>query len=518
MPPRRAVLPLSLTVVLLAPPAVADEQDRTTRIAPLPGGALDGPIAGPALGGLATMAAFSSTASRLTADDANGPVADVFTEDLLSGRLQRASVAADGGPANGPSRAPALSENGLRVAFVSDASNLVDGDTNGVADIFVHDRAGATTRVSLAADGAEANGPSSEPDISADGRRVVFTSLASNLVPGDTNGVADVFVRDLARSTTRRVSVSGAGVQGSAASGSPAISANGKTVVFRSSAPNLVRRDTNRVDDIFARDDRGAVERVSVGTDGAQQDKAIKAPFVSVPDVSGTGRYVVFDSDATTLSAQDLNRRTDVYLRDRVRDRTELVSASALNVQGNNDSVTPRITPNGRFVTFQSFATNLTPDDGPREDLFVRDRLDGLTALVNATDSGARRRLEPGGQLLQRAPIADDGRTALFLTGARGVTAGGSPAHRALYLRRLKAPTVKLAGPVVRGPRTVRLRVASSEPAARRYLCRIDAARAYYCSSAIRIPARAGRVLSVRAGGPGMLWSKPLKVPITRRS
>src|SRR4029077_12403300 len=132
--------------------------------------------------------------------------------------------------------------------------NLVGGDTNGVRDVFVRDLVtGTTTRVSVGAGGAQANGASSNARISADGRFVVFTSLASNLVAGDTNGVADVFERDLANGQTTRVSVSAGGVQGNDTSGGAAsgVSADGGTISFSSAASNLVAGDTNHSRDVF---------------------------------------------------------------------------------------------------------------------------------------------------------------------------------------------------------------------------------------------------------------------------
>ena len=140
-----------------------------------------------------------------------------------------------------------ISADGRYVAFISDASNLVPGDTNGVTDIFVYDRqTGTIERVSVAADGTQGNGGSCQPSISADGRYVAFSSYASNLVPGDTNGISDVFVYDRQTDTIERVSVAADGTQGNSYSWQPAsISADGRYVAFSSFASNLVPGDTN---------------------------------------------------------------------------------------------------------------------------------------------------------------------------------------------------------------------------------------------------------------------------------
>ena len=187
-------------------------------------------------------------------------------------------MATDGTQANGDSASPAISADGRYVAFGSDASNLVPGDTNGTSDVFVRDlRSGTTQRVSVATDGTQANGDSDSPAISADGRYVAFASYASNLVPGDTNGTADVFVRDLRSGTTRRVSVATDGTQANGDSGSPAISADGRYVAFESDASNLVPGDTNHCVDVFVRDLKGAppppsnkftVSRIKTEADG----------------------------------------------------------------------------------------------------------------------------------------------------------------------------------------------------------------------------------------------------------
>jgi Tol biopolymer transport system component len=193
--------------------------------------------------------------------------------------------------------------------FDSLAANLVVGDSNQIDDVFVRDRqAGTTERVSVAADGSQGNGQSSGPAISADGRFVAFTSLASNLVPGDSNGATDVFVRDRLTGATERVSVDSHGQQGNAASGSTtsagvAVSSDGRLVAFTSTASNLVAGDSNSATDVFVRDRLAATTaRVSVATDGTQANDASTDPAVS-----GDGTLVVFFSAASNLVARDSN-------------------------------------------------------------------------------------------------------------------------------------------------------------------------------------------------------------------
>jgi archaellum component FlaF (FlaF/FlaG flagellin family) len=197
--------------------------------------------------------AFSSLADNLVAGDTNG-VVDVFVRDRVTGITDRVSVSGAGEQGNDWSNWPSISADGRYVAFMSTANNLVAGDTNGSWDVFVRDRvSGETERVNVSSAGAEANGPSGYSVISADGRYVAFMSDATNLVPGDTNGRADVFVRDRMAGETQRVSVSSAGVEADGRSDENSISADGRYVAFGSRASNLVPGDTNGTRDIFVR-------------------------------------------------------------------------------------------------------------------------------------------------------------------------------------------------------------------------------------------------------------------------
>jgi Tol biopolymer transport system component len=471
-----------------------------------PGGAqADGASADPALSPTGKAIAFDTSATNLAAGDTNGAIRDVIVFDGTTG--ERRLVSAGG---NGPSTDPALAAGGQIVVFTSQASNLVPGDTNGVSDIFIREGNGPLRLVSVGLGGAPANRPSSEPDISRNGRYVVFTSAASNLVPGDTNGRPDVFRRDLATGTTIRVSVTNRGRQANEASGAPAISADGNVVSFASKASNLVGRDTNHVADVFVRDiRRRRTERVSVSTLGVQQNKAVIAPFSQISDVSRDGRFVVFDSDATNLVPRDENRRTDVFRRDRKTGRTQLMSVSSTGYEGNNDSFAPSITANGRFITFESFASNLARHDGPREDIFVRDTVIGTTSIVNVPASGGRRSPELVKQLLQRPVLSEDGTVAAFISTAPNLVTPDDNGVSDVFLRAVAAPF----GKVVRQPRAARRPVVvlgADDPLATDFVCRIDGRSPFLCArGAVRFPGglSPGRhVLRARAGGPGMLF------------
>ncbi|GIJ22413.1 hypothetical protein Vlu01_30370 [Micromonospora lutea] len=296
---------------------------------------------------------FTSDATNLVPGDTNG-VSDGFVHDRRTGRTTRVTLANGNAQADARSYAPVISADGRYVAFVSDAP-LVPGDTNGVADIFVRDRqAGTTVPVS----GTSADAPSDAPAISADGRYVTFTSEAA-LVPGDTNGIADVFIRDMRTGILRRVNVSTTGAQANALTVSPTISADGQIVAFVSEAA-LVPGDTNGVADVFLRDLRaGTTIRVSVTAGDGQ---AIGGSSYG-PMMSADGRHVVFSSDATNLVSGDANGVGDVFLRDLRAGTTVRVSVTAGGGEGNDGSYNGVVTRDGRYVAFASAATNLVPGD-----------------------------------------------------------------------------------------------------------------------------------------------------------
>ena len=330
--------------------------------------------------------AFVSGASNLVAGDTNG-VADVFVRDRLAAVTRRVSVGLAGRQADDTSHGPAISADGRFVAFMSFASNLVAGDTNRFQDVFVRDQlAGVTRRVSVGPGGRQANSSSQRPvRISADGRFVAFTSSASNLVRGDTNGVADVFVRDLLAGVTRRVSVGPGGRQADGGSGGAAISADGRFVAFGSAASNLVRGDTNGFQDVLVRDLlAGVTRRVSVGLAGRQADGSSFAEAVSAD-----GRFVAFTSFASNLVRGDTNGVADVFVRDLLAGVTRRVSVGPGGRQADDGSGGAAISADGRFVAFGSDASNLVRGDtNGFQDVFVRDLLAGVTRRVSVGSGG----------------------------------------------------------------------------------------------------------------------------------
>lgn len=329
-----------------------------------------------------SSAVYSSSATNLVTGDTNA-LDDVFVSHvpgLASGddETVRVSVASDGTQGNGhsgghvPGSGPAISGNGHVVAFTSRASNLVQSDTNGTPDVFVRDLlTRSTTRVSVPTGGGQARGSSHSPSLSADGRYVVFSSTAGNLVPGDTNGASDVFLRDRVAGTTVRVSVGAGGSQPALGASRGSLNTDGNFVVFVSKSADLVQGDTNGVSDVFVRDlSSGATERISTSTEGIQGDADSGGNIA----VSADGMRVAFDSLATTL-VPDSSPRPSVYLRDRRRPSTERLSLSQQGVAAKAPARVSGMSPDGRFVTFTSDGGRIVWGDiNGVSDAFVSDR------------------------------------------------------------------------------------------------------------------------------------------------
>lgn len=280
--------------------------------------------------------------------------------------------------------APSLSGDGRYVVF-SSPQPLIDSDTNGVSDVYVYDRGARTlTRASVASDGAEANGPSLQPQISGNGRYVVFASDATNLVRGDGNGVRDVFRHDLRTGATIRISVATGGLEANGPSSHPVISDDGQVIAYASNAFNLISGDANGASDVFLCDLTSLLTttRVSVSAAGGDGDFGS-----SEPAISGDGQFISFTSSATNMFPGDTNDASDVFVRDRISSSTSLVSASTAGQLGDRTSSGSALSGDGRFVSFVSQATNLALPAPPTllNELYVRD----VPGLVTSRPSSA---------------------------------------------------------------------------------------------------------------------------------
>ena len=428
-----AMLVIGTGLAAAATPAAVGSGAVTTRVSVDRSGLqANGRSFSPAISAGGRFVAFASGASNLVPGDTNN-ARDVFVRDRKLQVTRRISVGPGGQQANGDNFEPAISADGRFVVFTSLAFNLVPGDTNGTYDVFVRDRkAQLTRRVSVGPGGQQANDASVAPAISAHGRFVTFFSSASNLVRGDTS-IYDVFVRDRKLQLTRRVSVGPGGQQSNAESFDPAISAHGRFVAFYSFASNLVRGDTNNTYDVFVRDRKlQLTRRVSVGPGGQQADD-----FSQSPAISADGRFVAFESFASNLVPGDTNGTWDVFVRDRVAQVTRRVSVGPAGQQTNRGrrSFSPAISAHGRFVAFDSHAFNLVPGDtNHRLDVFVRDRMAQVTRRVS---------VGPGGQQANggsgEPAISAGGRFVAFWSDASNLVAGDTNDAQDVFVRDRKA-------------------------------------------------------------------------------
>lgn len=344
----------------------------------------------------------------------------------------RVSVASDGSQATGGnSQLPFISANGRFVTFSSSATNLVAGDTNGVADVFLHDRAtGATTRVSLANGGGEATGGESTGSaISDDGRYVAFLSEATNLVAGDTNGMRDAFLHDRETSTTTRISVSTGGVEGDQNAFEVAMGSSNRYIGFASSATTMVAGDTNGLADIFLYDtDTAVTTRGSVASGGTEGTGGTSSQSISL---TADAAALVFFTDNSNIVAGDTNGTNDVFLRRPAADTTERVSVATGGVEGTGgDALQAAISGDGRIVTYMASMTNLVAGDtNAAQDIFVYEIDTGTTTRVSVSSGGA----EATGA--NNAPAVNmDGRYVAFLSGANNLVSGDTNGASDVFL------------------------------------------------------------------------------------
>ena len=350
------------------------------------GGEPNGSSITPSISGDGRYVAFSSFASGLVAvPDLNG-VADVFIRDLLLGTTTLVSVNSGGAnPANGASTEPVVSADGRFVAFTSTATDLIAGFSDGNAggtDVFRRDLTSATTVLLSVSTSSptSANNSSSNCSISADGNRIVYQSLATNL-PGDVlpaEANLDVFLRDLTPpgppATLLLSRASGLfSNKGDGGSHDAMISADGRVVAFHSHATNLDPRDTTPLPDIFVRDlsvSPPVTEVITLNTSGAQAGQDC-----DLPAISSDGRYVVYQSGSASLVDGDTNNSQDVFLRDRVARTTVRVSVATFGGQasGAPPFLRPGISADGRYVGFESTSADLVERDvNGRTDVILR--------------------------------------------------------------------------------------------------------------------------------------------------
>jgi Tol biopolymer transport system component len=381
---------LIFTICLAVPAVGGGGSPRTRRVSvSSSGNQADGFSRGADITPNGRFVVFSSSAENLVPSDDNG-FQDVFLRDRKMHKTRRLSITSNEEQSeNGDSFDPSISGNGRFIVFTSSAEDLVPADDNGQSDVFIRDRVtGTTRRVSARKDGPEPNGFSEDAKISRNGRFVVFSSEAENLTFNDDNELRDIFIYNRLTRRIRLVSLKSNGNQtGDGDSLFPAVSGDGRRVVFISIDENLVPGDDNMLSDVFLRNrDTGKTKRVNVPTSDAQAEGG----GVSRPAISADGRVVAFESSATNLVPNDENTQEDIFVRILPAQRTRRMSllSNGDEFEGGNceDAV---VSSNGRFVAFESRATNLPGVHlNGDEDVLIRDRRTGSTKLVNRNSAG----------------------------------------------------------------------------------------------------------------------------------
>ncbi|GIW42497.1 MAG: hypothetical protein KatS3mg076_3074 [Candidatus Binatia bacterium] len=397
----------------------------------------DGDSFFPVLNGDGRFVAFKSDASNLADPPPEAHHFHVYVHDLETGETRRVSLSQFGFLANDNSFPPAIDDSGLVVAFGSLASNLVLGDRNGSADVFVRDLAsGSIERVSTRPDGSEAPGGTRDvpPSLSADGRFVAFETTAS-LLPNDPNTrLADVYVYDRETGTLELASVRTVSSDPDRAVHAPALSGDGCRVAFVTASPRLLPDglDTDEKLDVYVRDlCSKTTQRVSVPRDGTASRGDSQASLFP-PALSFDGRFVAFESDAPNLVEGDTNGVTDVFVRDLLEGRTERVSVTTTGEEALGPSSRPSISGDGRFVVFASLASNLVPDGGvPSSQIFVRDRSSAETCRLTPP--------LPAGIGGSTAPaISRDGRWVAFESTRSDLVEGDTNGARDIFVMELR--------------------------------------------------------------------------------
>lgn len=427
--------------------------------------ATDAPASGPsyftpAISANGRYVAFLSDAANLVPGDTNGRT-DIFVKDMLTGDITRASTDAAGGQGGGgpvittSSFQPAISADGRYVLFSSVFASLTPGDTNNLADVFLKDlQTGAITRISSPGGGGVATGGSSfEATMSADNRFVVFHSFATNLVVGDLNARSDMFLYHVASGSLSRISTNGEGAEANGDSTIGSVSGDGRFVAFMSAATNLVEDDQNGVTDIFVKDTlTGGIVRATTSADGIEANGASDQLSNAL---SADGRFLVFRSSASNLVPDDTNGVDDVFLKDLETGAITRISTGEAGQQANGASSWAYISADGRYVTFDSAASNLVEgDDNDQQDVFVKDLLTGALIRVSTAPDGAG-----GNGFSSNGVLSDGARQVAFFSNAANLVPGDANGAFDILVRDIYRPFAGDSGDIIGLP----LRVTPAE-------------------------------------------------------
>ena len=363
-------------------------------------------------------------------------------EALEFGSIELIPVLQDGTQANAFSSTPAITPDGRFVVFITHATNLVSEEVNGYSQVYIKDMETKEIElVSTTPDGTVANDGCLGTAVSSDGRYVVFGSYATNLVENDVNDEVDIFLKDRQTGLVELISISETGIQSDDVSQAPAISADGGFVAFASFASTLVPGDTNGYSDVFVKDRQtGVLERVSTTVLGEQV-----TGNSSHPDISDDGRYVAFYSTCgqTCIVTPFTNPSANVVVKDRLTGVVEVMSETQDGTQANNWSSSASITGDGRYVSFFSHANNLVPNDtNGEEDVFIKDRVTGVVELISSTNEGE---FAVGGDS-QFSTISDSGRYVVFDSEGTNLVENDTNSNYDVFLKdRFTGKTIRLS-------------------------------------------------------------------------
>lgn len=443
----RLSLPILLIVFLLnnSTPAYA-QLGVTTRLM-VGGNPIDAGADAPSISNDGRYIVFESASTNVVANDTNS-VTDIFRYDTQTATYIRVSVSSAGVQGNGNSITPIISGNGRYVAFRSDANNLVVNDSNGYSDVFLRDmQMNTTTRISVNSIGNPLTGSGiiMPYDISSDGQYVLMVSNKPDIVPNDTNNSWDIFLYDRQTGTTSRASVNGNGDQLDLGAVDGNLSDNGRYLAFSSSSPNLVANDTNNAPDAFVKDlQTGQVTRISVNSGGNQATYpgSVNFPFLIVDDISADGRYVTFASNADNLVANDTNGDAwDQFFHDRQTGQTKRISINNDGTQADGISGNGVISDDGRYVFFESFATNLVANDTNNAiDVFMFDNQTNSLSRISLTSVGGQTDGDSG-----VAALSADMRYVVMASDATNIVANDTNNARDIFIYDrlvLSAPTL----------------------------------------------------------------------------
>ncbi|MDO8413663.1 MAG: SBBP repeat-containing protein [Gallionellaceae bacterium] len=393
--------------------------------------------------------AFASIATNLVSHDSNGKP-DVFVRDRLSNKTVRVSVGKGGIQGNGPSYHPSISADGRYIAFISEASNLASNSIRGAWGIFVRDRdpdnngifdevSAITYRIGVGIADRNITGHDYLPNVSGDGHYVAFISPASKLVPGDTNGVADIFIYDLQRGKLTRLDVVPKGSQANGNVWEVTLNLDGRYVAFASAASNLVANDDNDTADIFVHDrdpDGNGIydEGNGVTTLVSATAGDATANYMSYsPSISGNGQVIAFTSYANNLVVGDTNGVADIfiYTRPTAAQAGMLKRITVKDVQGNAPSFPASVNEDGHFITFTSAASNLVPGDSNGvADIFLYSVSDDAIERISVNMDGVQANNESAGSV-----ISLDGHSIAFSSIATNLVAKDTNAMADVFIR-----------------------------------------------------------------------------------